>query len=251
MQKDTKLEWRIFDILCYEGKDLMNTPFVDRIKYIPDALEKINNPLITATKYEEMDETLWDKLSDVFARGGEGMVAALKTMKYEPGKRGPHAWDTIKLKQEIGADVDVFITRTEGAVRDYTGKEISVWKFWEDMKTGEKLFGEYYSVYAKGERLLRPISKGYYYGWPGAVYCGVYNNNGEIVEICKVAGLTDEMKTALRDNFDDWYMTCLSLGGMMVSTATDEISIRHPYIKSVRKGDLNPSDCTLSKIIGD
>lgn len=59
------------------------------------------------------------------------------------------------------------------------------------------------------------------------------------------------MKTALRDNFDDWYMTCLSLGGMMVSTATDEISIRHPYIKSVRKGDLNPSDCTLSKIIGD
>ena len=41
---------------------------------------------------------------------------------------------------------------------------------------------------------------------------------------------------------------------MMVSTAGANadgigISIRHPYLKAVRKDDLNPADCTLSKIL--
>ena len=62
------------------------------------------------------------------------------------------------------------------------------------------------------------------------------------------------MKIQLRDNFDDWYMTPLTIGGMMVSTAKADksgigISIRHPYIKAIRKGDLNPEDCTLEKIL--
>ena len=57
-----------------------------------------------------------------------------------------------------------------------------------------------------------------------------------------------------RDNFDEWYMCPLTIGGMMVSTAQAEsdgtgISIRHPYIKSIRKNDIDPKDCTLSKIL--
>jgi len=49
-------------------------------------------------------------------------------------------------------------------------------------------------------------------------------------------------------------MCPLTIGGMMVSTAQAEndgtgISIRHPYIKSIRKNDINPKDCTLSKIL--
>ena len=65
---------------------------------------------------------------------------------------------------------------------------------------------------------------------------------------------TKDFKTELRDNFDKWYMCPLTIGGMMVSTAQAEsngngISIRHPYIKSIRKNDINPKDCTLSKIL--
>ena len=49
-------------------------------------------------------------------------------------------------------------------------------------------------------------------------------------------------------------MCPLTLGGMMVSTAQANedgigISVRHPYIKNIRKEDLTPSDCTLSKIL--
>ena len=81
-----------------------------------------------------------------------------------------------------------------------------------------------------------------------------YDDNGNIIPLCKVAGLTEDFKTELRDNFDEWYMCPLTIGGMMVSTAQAEsdgsgISIRHPYIKSIRKNDIDPKDCTLSKIL--
>ena len=77
----------------------------------------------------------------------------------------------------------------------------------------------------------------------------------EIERRLKNYGLgTKDFKTELRDNFDEWYMCPLTIGGMMVSTAQAEsdgtgISIRHPYIKSIRKNDIDPKDCTLAKIL--
>ena len=252
-QKDKKLEWRIFDVLALDGNVLLDTPFEERIKLIPQVVKRINNPLVFGIKYHEMDENFFDDISNIFSRGGEGAVCAKKNMIYIPGKRGPHSWDTVKVKQEISADVDCFITGVEPAVRDYTGKDIANWTMWEDERTGEKLLGNYFGEYQSG-RSIRPISKGYYYEWPGAVYTSVYNKTGDIIPLCKVAGLTEELKTELRDNFDEWYMCPLTIGGMMVSTAQANdngigISIRHPYIKSIRKNDLNPEDCTLEKIL--
>ena len=252
-QKDKKLEWRIFDVLALDGNVLLDTPFEERIKLIPQVVKRINNPLVFGIKYHEMDENFFDDISNIFSRGGEGAVCAKKNMVYIPGKRGPHSWDTVKVKQEISADVDCFITGVEPAVRDYTGKDIANWTMWEDERTGEKLLGNYFGEYQSG-RSIRPISKGYYYEWPGAVYTSVYNKTGDIIPLCKVAGLTEELKTELRDNFDEWYMCPLTIGGMMVSTAQANdngigISIRHPYIKSIRKNDLNPEDCTLEKIL--
>lgn len=252
-QKDKKLEWRIFDILALDGVELLNTPFDERINLIPEVVKRINNPLVFGIEYHDMDNNFFDDIANIFADNGEGVVCAKKNMIYVPGKRGPHAWDTVKVKQEIEADIDCFITSIEPAIRDYTGKDIENWTFWEDERTGEKLIGQLYREYCAG-RTIHPISKGYFYNYPGAIYTSVYDNNKNIIPLCKVAGLTDEMKATLRDNFDEWYMCPLTLGGMMVSTAqaSDDgigISVRHPYIKSIRKEDLNPEDCTLSKIL--
>lgn len=252
-QKDKKLEWRIFDILALNGKDMMNCGVEERVKLIPEVVKMINSPLVTGIDYHYMDEDFFDDLNNIFADGGEGAVCYKRSSIYIPGKRGPSAWDTCKVKQEISADVDCFITGVEPAVRDYTGKDIGSWQFWEDERSGEKLCGELYGEYREG-RAIRPISKGYYYGWPGAIYTSVYDNNGNIISLCKVAGLTEDFKTELRDNFNEWYMCPLTIGGMMVSTAQAEsdgtgISIRHPYIKSIRKNDIDPKDCTLSKIL--
>ena len=252
-QKDKKLEWRIFDVLYLDGLNLMNTSVENRVEYIPEIIRRINNQLVTGIEYHEMDEHFFDDLNDIFADGGEGAVCYKRSSIYIPGKRGPSAWETCKVKQEISADVDCFITGVEPAVRDYTGKDIGSWNLWEDERSGEKLVGELYGEYREG-RAIRPVSKGYFYNWPGAIYTSVYDNNGNIIPLCKVAGLTEDFKTELRDNFDEWYMCPLTIGGMMVSTAQAEsngagISIRHPYIKSIRKNDIDPKDCTLDKIL--
>lgn len=252
-QKDKKLEWRIFDVLYLDGLNLMDTPVENRIEYIPKIIQQIHNPLVTGIEYHEMNEYFFDDLNDIFADGGEGVVCYKRSSIYIPGKRGPSAWDTCKVKQEISSDIDCFITGIEPAIRDYTGKDIGSWNLWEDERSGEKLVGELYGEYREG-RTIRPVSKGYFYGWPGAIYTSVYDNNGNIIPLCKVAGLTEDFKTELRDNFDEWYMCPLTIGGMMVSTAQAEsdgtgVSIRHPYIKSIRKNDINASDCTLEKIL--
>ena len=252
-QKDNKLEWRIFDVLVLDGQDMMECPVEERISHIPEVVTRINSSLVKGIDYHEMNETFFDDINDIFMRGGEGAVCYKKTSIYIPGKRGPSAWETCKVKQEISADVDCFITGTEPAARDYTGKDIATWNFWQDERSGEKLVGELYGEYRTG-RAIRPISKGYYYGWPGAIYTGVYDNSGNIIPLCKVAGLTEEFKTELRDNYNEWHMCPLTIGGMMVSTAQADasgcgISIRHPYIKSIRKEDLDVKDCTLSKIL--
>ena len=252
-QKDKKLEWRVFDVLYLDGENMMEKPAEERIKLIPEVVRRINSPLVIGIDYHYMDEDFFDDLNNIFAEGGEGAVCYRRSSIYIPGKRGPSAWETCKVKQEISADIDCFITGIEPAVRDYTGKDIQTWNFWEDERSGEKIVGQLYGDYRTG-RAIRPISKGYYYGWPGAIYTSVYDNIGNIVPLCKVAGLTEEFKTQLRDNFEEWNMCPLTIGGMMVSTAQAEsdgtgISIRHPYIKSIRKNDIDPKDCTLAKIL--
>ena len=232
-QKDIKLEWRIFDILALDGNDLMNEPVENRIKYIPEVVKRINNPLVIGIEYHEMDENFFDNLNDIFSNGGEGAVCYKKSAIYEPGKRGPHSWDSCKVKQEISADIDTFIIGVEEPTYSYTGKDISSWQFWENTRTGEKVIGDYFGEYQ---------------------IVGVYDNNQQIIKLCKVAGLTEELKTELRDNFSEWYMCPITIGGMMVSTAQAAdngvgISVRHPYIKSIRKNDIDPKDCTLSKIL--
>lgn len=249
-QKETKLRWRVFDVLCYEGQDLMNTGFENRIKYIPKVVAQINSPLVEGVTYQEMDNSFFDKMADIFSKGLEGAVCYKKTATYIPGKRGPHAWESLKVKQEISNDIDVLITGLVPCEKNYNGKELVDWQLWRNTRTGELLKGSYFGDYQLGGP-YEPISKNFYYGWCGAITVSVYDNNHELVPICNVAGLTEDLKSELRDNFDEWYLTPITIGGMMISNTGSAIpSVRHPYIKTIRKEDLNPEDCTLSKILG-
>lgn len=239
-----KLKLRIFDVWYYNGEDLMSTPWIERQKYVKQAAELVNNPLVTYVPYYPMDESFYDRLAEIFAQGKEGFVAYREDGLPEPDKRTAHK--TLKIKQELEQLIDCFIIGKEDAVKAYTGKELGTWSYWEDSRTGEKLLGEYFGEYQTGRAII-PISKGWYYQWPGAIEVGVYDNENNIYKLCKVAGLTEEFKTELRDHFDDWYMCPVTIGGMMLSEAQG-LSVRHPYLKSIRKDDIDPKDCTLRKI---
>jgi len=251
-QAKTPLLWRIFDVLALDGDDYMNQPFEYRISHIPEVVGRINSPHVSGVDYYEMDNTFFDKMAEIFAAGGEGSVCYRKDSIYIPGKRGPHAWDTCKVKQEITSEIDCVIMGTVSGEKIYTGKDMAVWPLWENQRTGELIYGEYFGEYQTGGSYL-PVTKNYFNNWPAAIQVGVYNKNDQLIPLCKVSGLTEDFKTELRDHLNDWIGVPISISGMMVSEAHADkdgegISIRHPLLKRIRKDDLDPKDCTLAKI---
>ena len=251
-QKNNPLRWRIFDVLALDGTDYMNTGFAERIQLIPQVVKRINSELVEGVTYYEMDETFFDKMGEIFASGGEGCVCYRKDSLYMPGKRGPHAWDTVKVKQEISSEIDAFISGIVPGEKLYTGKDLSTWQLWENQRTGEKVAGSYFGEYQQGKAYI-PVTKNYFNDWPAAIQVSVYDRNGNEIPLCKVSGITEEFKTSLRDDTARWIGCPVTIGGMMVSSAKADsegngISIRHPLLKRIREGDLRQEDCTLAKI---
>ena len=252
-QKENPLRWRVFDVLALDGDDYMNEPFTYRISHIPEVVGRINSPLVEGVEYYEMDNTFFDKMGEIFAAGGEGCVCYKKDSIYIPGKRGPHAWDTVKVKQEISDEIDAFISGIVPGERMYTGKDMASWELWENQRTGELVRGNYFGEYQLGGAYI-PVSKNYWYGWPGAIQLSVYDSNHNEVPLCKVSGLTEDFKTSLRDDPNRWIGCPVSISGMMVSSARADsdgngISIRHPLLKRIRENDISKEDCTLAKIL--
>lgn len=251
-QKDNPLRWRIFDVLALDGKDMMNETFENRINCIPEVVRRIDSPLVEGVEYYEMDDKFFDKMGEIFAAGGEGAVCYKKNSRYEPGKRGPHAWDTVKVKQEISSEIDAFISGIVPGEKMYTGKDLATWQLWENQRTGEKLVGSYFGEYQQGGAYL-PVTKNYFNDWPAAIQVSVLDRKGNEIPLCKVSGITEEFKTSLRDDPDRWIGCPVTIGGMMVSSAKADsegngISIRHPLLKRIRENDLLKEDCTLAKI---
>ena len=248
------LRWYIFDVLYYEGECLMDKGIEERSSYIPLAVGKIDNSFISGAEYTQADFTIFDKVSKIIEQGGEGIVLYQGGIPYIPGKRGPSAFNTIKLKQTINEEIDCFITGIEPAIKSYTGKDIVSWPYWINIKTGEKLYGQYFSEYREGIQNLEPITKGFFNGWPGAIICSVYDNNHNFYEICRCAGLLEEWKEDMKNNFkENWYLHPVKISGMMLSQGKDKLSysIRHPVIKRYRDNDINIEDCSLEKIMGE
>jgi hypothetical protein len=252
-QKEQPVEWRIFDVLALDGESFLDKPIEERVLYIDKVVARINNPLVRSVKFYEMDENFFDNVAEIFERGGEGAVCYKKGVLYTPGKRSS-AWTTIKVKQEITSEIDAIITDVVQGEKLYHGDDIGHWPLWENARTGELVQGEYFGEYRMGGTYT-PVTKNYWNKWPAAIQVGVYNKEGIIIPLCKVSGLTEEFKTALRDNPKEWIGTPVTLTGMMVSerranSEGEGISIRHPILRSLRKDDLDPKDCTLEKILG-
>ena len=251
-QTDKPVEWHIFDVLALDGEEFLDKPIEERVKYIPHVVKRINSSLVKAIPFYEMNENFFDDIAKIFDNGGEGAVCYKKGVLYTPGKRSS-AWTTIKVKQEIESEVDAVIMGTVNGEKIYHGDDISHWKLWEDQRTGDLIFGEYFGDYQLG-KLYLPVTKNYYNNWPSAIEVGVYNNEDKLIPLCKVSGLTEEFKTELRDSPDEWIGTPVTITGMMISERRaradgEGISIRHPILRSLRKGDIDPKDCTLKKIL--
>lgn len=254
-EKGEKLHFYVFDCLAYNGNSNMRITFDGRINCLKILEEKIGEcEYISWARYKRGKE-LWAMLQDILARDDEGVVITHEDGLYEPGKRPSKT--TLKIKKELKQTIDCFFTGTGSApTREYTGKELETWTYWENISTHEKLEGEHYKDYMVGVP-IEPVTKGYFHGWCGSLEIAVLRKRpgsrckirGEVYEDTEVfpigwlSGLPDVMKADPKKYaFKPIEVTAMEY---------DSIShaLRHGKMVGWRN-DLTLADCNFEKIDG-
>lgn len=235
-QADSKLFYYIFDIWAYNGESFLYMSAAERFKKLKELSKKFFNPYLEWASYKEGEELL-DLIQTVLENDGEGAILTKKNSFPEPGKRTAHK--TLKIKLELNKTIDCFFTgRFTEPTKEYTGKEIETWLYWEDARTGELKEGKFYLNYFNGEPLI-PVTKLYFYGGAGSLEIGVLKDN-TIVPIGFLSGLNEEIK-----------LNPLSVKGRPIEVTamefTEDKKLRHGKLVQFRD-DLNITDCTYEKI---
>lgn len=231
-----KIHYYVHDIIFYDGVNLMGTGAWDRYRILKAIWKKHGLQEYDYLRLAEVvEQGIEDEVSRILKSGGEGMVLKKRDAIYYPGKRP--AWTAIKFKQMD--DIDLVCTRTIPATRNYTGKELDTWQYWEgpggDICFGKPLNDTY-----------TPITKPYALGWHTAIGIGAYDDNGNLIELGTVSsGLTDEDRAAMGENPSAFVGKVVSLHCMLIDRK--EKTLRHPVFKSWRD-DKNPTDCKISEV---
>lgn len=226
-----KLHFYIFDVCAFNGENYIKTPAATRFDLIYDLSHEYGNEYIEWAEYCAGPQ-LWEKLQSYLASGREGIVITRKDCPIY-FKRTP-AHMTIKIKKELQETIDVVILGANKPTRLYGGKEIETWKYWENIYTGEKLYGELYKDYSDGKN-IEPITKAYYNGWAGSLIIGIRKDD-KLVPIGSLSGIEEEVLA----NWQDYKGKVAEVTAMQIMN-TENQGLRHPKLLKWRP-DLTPKD---------
>lgn len=253
--KGEKLHFYAFDCLAVGGQSVLGMPASHRFGLLQSINQSLPDDEYVSFAVYKTGKELWIMLQEILGRGDEGIVITHQGGKYEPGKRPSKT--TLKIKKELKQTIDCFFTGVGSApTHEYTGKEIETWQFWENLRTGEKMQGDYYNDYHLGAGIV-PVTKGYFYGWCGSLQIavlrdkvgskckinGVIYEDKEVFPIGWLSGLPDEMKAA-PDKFAFIPIEVNAMELCMISGA-----LRHGKMVGWRP-DLAIEDCTYEKLMG-
>lgn len=239
-EKGEKLSYYVFDILAYNGKQLLNNSLAARLEVMNEAMKLSRGRHISKSIYYTEPCLIEDLIGSVLENGGEGVVLKRLDGIYEQGKRPVRK--SIKVKQEVANDIDCFLTgRYKPATIEYTGKELPNWTYWMNVRTGEKFNKNLYDDYHGGDGTLVPITKSFYHGWAGSIELGVYRGD-EIVPICWVSNVPEMVKEGIVERNADWKYRVVKVQAMMVEK--DTRALRHSKIIAWReKAEKDWRDC--------
>ena len=242
-----KIKYYLHDMIFYNGEDMQSWGAEARYQKLVEAWNEFHLEQFDFLRLaESFDTGIEERLSQILATGGEGIVLKKKDAPYSEGKRP--AWATIKCKQMD--TIDLVCTRAIEATKEYTGKELETWPYWQERsernQNGEYTWlsseGQYYEDYLHNPHIYRPVTKPYFYGWKTAIGIGAYDDEGNLKEIGTVSsGLTDEMRAHL----DDYIGKVVALQCMSIDRK--EKTLRHPIVKAWRD-DKNAAECKLSEV---
>ena len=202
-QKETKLHFFVFDCLAFGYEDFTDKSFSHRFqnKHItPSSLLNMRFPMaeyihvVENTKLDFIDfaEKLW-------GFGAEGIVIVRKDAKYKPGSRT--AWDTLKLKKEIG-EIDMKVIDVIEPNKLYEGTELEKWEYILD-----------------GVAVTKP----YFNNWKNGV---IVEYEGRVIKVS--SGLTDEEREWLASDEAQNAIRSGSLYAAITGMEFTEDSLRHP-----------------------
>lgn len=242
-QENNPIHYYLHDIIEYDNINLSNLGAEDRYKILVGVWNKHNLSQYDFLRLaQKVDENLEEEISRILKSGGEGVVLKKKDYPYAPGKRP--AWSTIKIKQMDS--IDLVCMGFCPPTKEYTGKELDTWIYWES-PNGELC--DFVEAVPKGDLIVdgyMPVTKYYFYGWNTAIKVGAYNNQGELIELGTVSsGLTDDMKRDMTENPQSYLNKVVSLDCMSIDKK--EHTLRHPVLKSWR-ADKDARDCIIDEI---
>lgn len=233
-QKDEKLVVKVFDILAWDGKEYINSPFDLRWKALNDQLENgFFNGFFTLTNafYSDFAEAA----DNIIAQGGEGLVIQARSHVYEPGKRT--SWQTLKLKQKLPS-VEYKVIGTLNPTRLYNGIQAGLWSFWEGtyQDSGEKVLIDHEpgNIDMEADLKWERVTKPYYYGWKVGV---IIDFDGNEVKVS--SGLTDAdaawLSTKEAQEYIEQEKLYAEVKGMQeTENRNGGKSIRHPSLIRLR-----------------
>lgn len=239
-EKGDKLHYYIFDVWAFANTSWMKATVEERVNSLNTMSKGWISEYVEYANYLE-GEALWNELGAILRVGGEGIVMTKKGTYPEPGKR--KARKTLKVKKEINQTIDCIFTGVGAApTRCYEGKEIQTWKYWENVRTGEKLEGDFYKEYTEGMP-IEPVTKPYFYGWVSSLEIGLVKDN-KVIPIGFISGLADEIKANhLKYKGCPIEVTCMEI----TQNQNGGFGLRHAKLVRFRP-DLNITDCNWEKV---
>ena len=236
-QEDQKLHYMIFDLLMYDGLDYSSMPYEKRIKKLQKVFEESSFPKFIEPP-ELIEEDIEEKISEWLDEGEEGGVLMKKDEPYHFDKRPK--WVSVKIKQSLKQDIDLVVIGFSDPNKDYTGKYITSWEFWENTRTGELVKG-----FHANDAGYRPVSSNYYYGYIGGLVLGLYKDNGDLIQVAKTANLTDELRIDITKNPSKYMNRVVKVNAMSVDY--ERKSLRHPKFIDFHDGK-DASDCLYKDV---
>lgn len=213
----------VFDCLRYDGELIADKPAIERLNdYLGCEMLDLFNDEEYVEIAEVYESRFAERLQEIFSEGGEGAVFKNKNVPYKIGKRST-VKEAFKWKTHLDS-LDLVCMELLDPVKEYTGKGIDTWPYWE---------GDI------------AVTKPYALGWKNAMRLGAYKN-GELVEVCRVAsGLTDALREDMANQPEAYLGKVIEIECMSVNKKDG--TVRHPCFKNIRL-DKDAADCLWEDI---
>jgi ATP-dependent DNA ligase len=223
-QKEKPIQYYIHDMIRYNKTDMLEKDFEHRYSDLCEYIDIVlGTPSWMQVAKSFTGYDIYDTALRYIRNGAEGCVFKLKSGLYVPGKRPAY---NFKVKEQVD-NLDFVITGLLKPNRGYDGKCVENWEYLDPDGT--------------------PVTRDWYYGLPGGISVGCYDD-GKLVTTGRVSsGLTNELKEQMRDHSGDFMGAVCEIQAMSIDK--ENLSFRHPRFIQMRP-DKNPNECTKDYIFG-